>query len=361
MKDEIKIKLHCYNHFAMDIVNDITNIIDAAYKYKKVIIDTIHEPFDLRQISWKGKTKLLDALKILCDKNNWPYEKFHIICWNPSQPIHTWPSMDICWEPQHFVYPAEKETKVEKNFKNHFGIYINNTSWCRLWLSAYLFNRHGNKTDQTLVRSPTNPAHMANLDLDAMLFYFTSAGLQEHVDLRLVHNLVKSMPMTTSKIDLSDHLDNHFNTNYDYASAYSPVADDILERYNNIFCDIVCETMFSGDCFSLDEKLARCFITETPFLWMANKNHLKKIRLLGFKTFHEFWNEDYDYTSDALRCVELAKVIDHLSTFDNKKLNSLYKEMTPILKHNKQRYLALCKMEDSKLRDMVLTINRESN
>ena len=358
MKDKIFLPLHCYNHFAMDIVNDIANITDAAHKYKTVVLDTLSEPFDIRQIAWKGNTKLLDVLKILCDKNGWPYEKFHIVSWNPAQPKSTWPSMKKRWQSLSFTYVAGKKISIGKHIKKHFGLYINNSSWPRLWLSAFLLRDHRHKTDQTFVRSPTNPSHMANLDVDAMLFYFSSGKFDKHIDLKSVQNLLEASPITASKIDINDNADEHFNTEHEYSSVYSPVADDIMDRYNNIFCDVICETMFTGECFSLDEKMARCFVTETPFICMANKNYLEKIRLLGFKTFNAYWDESYDCTSDASRCIEMAKVIDKLAGLDVLELKYLYQKLQPVLKHNKERYFELCGMPKDKLEKIVLSINQ---
>jgi hypothetical protein len=262
--------------------------------------------------------------------------------------------MEYRWSSQPFTYPAGKKTKNSKIIKNHFGIYINNSSWPRLWLSAYLHSKHREKSDQTLVRSPANPAHMSNLDIDAMLFYFSSAKLQEHIDLRAVHDLLQASPMTSAKVNLNDLTDKHINTEVDYSSVYSAVADDIIDRYNHIFCDVVCETMFTGECFSLTEKMSRCFITETPFICMANKNYLSQLRSLGFKTFGDFWNEEYDYTSDALRCIQIAKVIDELALFKHEELHSLYKKLHPILIHNKKRYLELCGMQKNELEKLIV-------
>lgn len=354
MKDTIKITIHLYNHYSIDIVDDVMKITNAAHTHKQVIIDTSTEPVDLKQIPWKGKTRLLDVLHTLCEQNNWPREKFHIISWNPLQETDTWPYMQTLWYSHHFTHVANKVLTVKKSIDKHFGIYVNNSSWPRLWLSAYLGQHHQNKTDQTFVRSTTNAGHMANLDLDALLFNFSSIGRMDNVDLAAIGNLIRRSPLTTSKIPLETDEDMHFSTRTDHDDIMSAVADDIMQRYNRIFCDVVCETMFTGSCITLSEKVARCFMTETPFVAMASKGFLSDLRTLGFKTFHDHWDESYDYTSDALRCIEISKVIDRLACLDLPGLKKLYDSLRHIVKHNKERYLELCGMQTGELEKMVV-------
>ena len=347
-------KLHCYNHFAMDYGRQIAEIIDAAHKNDVVEINTMTEPFDIREIEWKG-TKFLDILRSLCDKNKWPLQKFHIISWNPIQPDETWPSMERRWYTQVFTYTSQKKVETKKHIEKTFGIYINNSSWPRLWLSAYLNQKHNDKTDQTFVRSPANAGHMANLGLDALMFNFASEGYFDHIALDRVYNFLEKIPLTKSPINLDLEEDIHFDTRFDLKHPYSPVADDLMVRYQNIFCEIVCETMFTGECFSIDEKIARCFLTKTPFLVMGSRNYLGLLKQLGFRTFDRFWDESYDWCSDVRRCLEIKKVIDDLAKLDHKNIEKMYDAMSPILEHNRQRYLELCQDPDleKKILDLV--------
>ena len=353
-KNTTRIRVHCYNHHAMDFGRQIAEIVDASHKHTVVEIDTMTEPFDIREIEWKG-TKFLDILRSLCDKNKWPLEKFHIVSWNPGQPDDTWPSMERRWYTQAFTYAGQKKITINKKIERTFGIYINNSSWPRLWLSAYLNQKHGDKIDQTFVRSTENSAHMANLDLDALLFNFASEGYHELVGLDRVHEFLKKIPLTKSAIDLNCQEDQHFDTRFDLGHTLSPVADDLVQRYENIFCDVVCETMFTGECVSFDEKIARCFVTKTPFLVMGSRNYLGLLKQLGFRTFDRFWDESYDWCSDVRRCLEIKKVIDDLAKLDHKDIEKMYDAMSPILEHNRQRYLELCQDPDleKKILDLV--------
>ena len=345
MNKEIVVQVNCYNHYALDLADTVKRLTDAAHTHDRVIIDTITEAYDIRLIPWKGLTKLLDVLKDLCDSNKWPYTKFHLKSWNPVQNFDTWPSMDRRWCSSWFTRVAKKSlgNKGDKIIEKHFGIFIGHSNWSRLWLSAYLQNKYASKTDQTFNNAMDDPGRMANMDLDAMLFEFSKSQNSSHIDLVSIQSFMDKIPLTKSSV---------------LVGGDTIVADDIMDRYNHIFCEVVCETQFSGECFAMDEKVARSLYTETPFLLMGPINYLRRLRSLGFKTFNEFWSETYDHCSDAVRCIMLSNVVDKLAVLSLSEINELYAKMRPILKHNKERYLELCAMPSDSLEKMVTdTIN----
>ena len=55
---------------------------------------------------------------------------------------------------------------------------------------------------------------------------------------------------------------------------------------------------------------------------------------MGFKTFNNFWNEDYDGFADGNRYAKILDLIDQLSTLSVNELNDIYQDMQPILDHN---------------------------
>lgn len=355
MNSTIRIDFHCYNHHAMDMGMSMAKIVDAAHRYDTVIIDTMWEPFDIRQIEWKG-TKVLQILRSVCESNGWPLEKFHWISYNPVQPKDSWPSMEVSVYTQPFTTAADKRFVANKEIKKHFGIYINNSSWPRLWLSSHLFDQHPDKTDQTFVRSPVNAGHMANLDLDALLFNFTAEGHINQINLDRVQHLIQHLPLTNSTINLHSEVDQHFDTRFDLEHTLSPLANDIMHRYNSVFVDVVCETMFTGQCVSFDEKIARCLISKTPFVMMGAKHCLRYLRALGFRTFGDFWDESYDHCSGANRCVEIARLLDTIAEHSQAQLTRMYDQMSTVLEHNHSRYLELCAMPDLS-QYMIRTMN----
>jgi hypothetical protein len=117
-----------------------------------------------------------------------------------------------------------------------------------------------------------------------------------------------------------------------------PVDSEILDWYNEIFIDVVCEKMITGQTFFPTEKTARPLATKTPFLIMAAPNYITNLRKLGFRSFGEFWDEGYDYQQGVQRVESIKCIIDDLAKLDKKQLEDMYQDMSSILDHNYKIY-----------------------
>ena len=78
---------------------------------------------------------------------------------------------------------------------------------------------------------------------------------------------------------------------------------------------------------------------ETPFIAMAPKNHLANLKQRGFKTFSQWWNEDYDYYEGLPRINEIKKVVATIMAWPQEKMQQVLIEMEEILNHNRTLYL----------------------
>ena len=75
-----------------------------------------------------------------------------------------------------------------------------------------------------------------------------------------------------------------------------------------------------------------------PFIILGSPNTLQLIKDLGFKTFDNFWSEEYDALYDSKERFE--KVCETINFIDSYSLNScqqLLVDMKPILEHNYNR------------------------
>ena len=116
------------------------------------------------------------------------------------------------------------------------------------------------------------------------------------------------------------------------------VDQNIIGWYNNIFLDIVCEKMITGQTFFPTEKTARPLATKTPFLIMAAPNYIKNLHRLGFRSFGQFWDEGYDYQQGVQRVESIQRITDDLAKLDHKQLQNMYQDMSSILDHNHKIY-----------------------
>ena len=75
-------------------------------------------------------------------------------------------------------------------------------------------------------------------------------------------------------------------------------------------------------------------LMKKPFIIMGPKNHLIYLRQLGFKTFYEFWDEDYDGHGPKMRFQCIIELLDELAIKPKDELNDMYHKMQSILDHN---------------------------
>jgi hypothetical protein len=81
--------------------------------------------------------------------------------------------------------------------------------------------------------------------------------------------------------------------------------------YDESFISIIAETYFFTDSFyiqHLTEKTFKPMLYKHPFIMLGPPGMLKKLRELGFKTFHDVWDESYDDTLDHTE--RFYKVLD---------------------------------------------------
>lgn len=107
------------------------------------------------------------------------------------------------------------------------------------------------------------------------------------------------------------------------------------EVFKNIFLWVIAETMVPNDYPNFSEKTARAIIYERPFVLLGHPGTLKYLHSLGFRTFHDFWDESYDNEKNIE--TRMKKIVDIIEMICNHKdLNSLYKDMQDVIQYNKK-------------------------
>lgn len=106
------------------------------------------------------------------------------------------------------------------------------------------------------------------------------------------------------------------------------------------FCYVSNETVFNYPCTYTSEKSYKAFGSKRPMISFGSFGILSRLRELGFRTFSDYWSEDYDDIEDNLlrfkKVAELIKQISNLSIQDCKKM---LLDMRPILEHNHDLYI----------------------
>jgi hypothetical protein len=114
--------------------------------------------------------------------------------------------------------------------------------------------------------------------------------------------------------------------------------------YENNYFDLITETYYSNDYHQYEaynkwngiffsEKIWRSIMNKRPFLLIGNKNALRELHNLGFKTFPTMFDESYDSIGDEER---IYHVLDQLKglTVDEVHNNVYSKEVSEAVEHN---------------------------
>lgn len=108
-------------------------------------------------------------------------------------------------------------------------------------------------------------------------------------------------------------------------------------HHERTLVSLVAETL-SDDIF-LSEKTYKPMVTGHPFLLLGAPGHLRHLKNLGYRTFHEYWNEDYDQEPHLIsRIQKITDILSDLNRLDTPARQQMRQDMLPILQHNHNRF-----------------------
>lgn len=101
------------------------------------------------------------------------------------------------------------------------------------------------------------------------------------------------------------------------------------------FVFLITETVGEYPYPYLSEKTWRVLLYKMPFMIIGGKHSLKLLKSFGFKTFNEYWNEDYDNLENLIDRVDMVTDnLQKLSMLSQNELDNLYEKMLPIVEYN---------------------------
>jgi len=210
---------------------------------------------------------------------------------------------------------AKQSTLIRSTLDKTFAIFIGRSNWQRLGLASYLWANYKDQTAMTFHYDRSLEYHIVNFGLEELVTKDQSAWPD-------VYNFIPHLPIRTKSLS--------------YPILWNGEAFDLEEYYQDVFCEIVCETYFTGRTFFVTEKLLRCIINRRPFIVQGPKCFLQNLKKLGFKTFSDWWDEGYDTDPSDARYATLKHGIDWIAQQTSNTINTWYQEMQPTLEHNLQ-------------------------
>lgn len=105
--------------------------------------------------------------------------------------------------------------------------------------------------------------------------------------------------------------------------------------YQNSLVSIVTETNFHNREITLTEKSFKPPREKHPFIIVGAKGSLKEMQKMGFKTFDQFWSEDYDNIEHPEeRLIEIVRILSQINSWNTEKILNFRREVKDILEHN---------------------------
>lgn len=105
--------------------------------------------------------------------------------------------------------------------------------------------------------------------------------------------------------------------------------------YQNSLVSIITETNYNANEVTLTEKSFKPSKEKHPFIIVGAQGALQSLRDMGFKTFGEFWDENYDNIPDPRqRMTAIMSVFKYIGSWNDDQIKDFRRRVKPILDHN---------------------------
>ena len=173
----------------------------------------------------------------------------------------------------------------------------------------------------------------AGLEFESTLIHDrTHRGLPYESNRQNIHKILKgykSLKKRKKQIVDKDNIDSVWGFGYENK-----------EDYQNTYFSVVSETLFYETGTYLSEKIFKPIAHCHPFVLISRPNSLEYLKIIGFKTFSDFWDESYDtIVDDAERMNKIYDLIKQLTEKSDEEWVELYKKIKPILIYNRNHLL----------------------
>lgn len=119
----------------------------------------------------------------------------------------------------------------------------------------------------------------------------------------------------------------------DGANSSAWITVDKKTPINSAFLHVVTETVM--DRIHLTEKIFKPVVLKQPFVLVGGTGCLKYLQSYGFKTFDNWWSEDYDsIIDDQERMQACADIVNWIGTKDISELEQMRNTMKDVLNYN---------------------------
>lgn len=287
---------------------------DKIWNYDKLLNFLIDNQHNSIELNIEPEAICLENLGLydLLDKFN--FKKVTINSWNPLE-LHS--KYNIVYKRDNFWFKKIETISPELHTWNRNKIFyclFGRPTASRLGLGAYLLNQYPSASHLHF-SATINDDELVHYELDKLLTYRTASIAEAGM-------LINKLPLLLSSSALYTKCNG-----YDYA-------DPLTSLYQDIFIDVLSESHVAGTTFFPTEKTIRPMWLKKPFIVFASKNYLDYLHQMGFRTFNDFWSEEYDAFDGKDRFNKILKLIDSIAVKSTSELEKMYWDMQYTLDYN---------------------------
>jgi hypothetical protein len=245
--------------------------------------------------------------------------EFKSVCIQTWNPLEKHPQYHIKYKGKNFWFDRQAnitDAQCEYTGAKTFLCLYHRPTAGRLALAGHLQQYH---TESSLIHFSTDTT-----DDNLTQFEFNKLLSWHLPSVELASKLLPKLPMLLSPPDQYTSTQGYF---YD---------DPLTNLYRDILIDVVVESHVAGNTFFPTEKTVRPMLLGKPFLAFASVNYLAHLRQMGFRTFADFWDEDYDGCEGRERLVRMLTVIDTISAMSTIQRETMYWDLQYTLQHNRE-------------------------
>ncbi len=305
-------------HVPEEIYRKIDDYFGKHKHSKNIIYWTMFENAD-----WKGNIKIVSASSSTCRFSDWKYE-MGLKTDGPQN------------EPEYYYthYPAELPAKKPKRF-----LFLNRRlrNHRSLTLAELIHRKIDIDADFHMSFLGSENKHISkNADKETLFQSF--AGNEDRYEYRTFDHIWtvfygKKLPYAVS-MDRDEWL----------AGSFLDRVTEMFPFRRKSYVEIITEFTYKDDgLVCISEKLSQAILSKKPFVIVGDKNYLKVLKDLGFKTFNKRWSEKYDELDGRDRILSIVDTIEQIqkeTPIETDELDNIVydDEMQSILDYNYMHY-----------------------
>jgi hypothetical protein len=247
-----------------------------------------------------------------CNDNNIPQGKANRLT------IISYPSSQTIFKPNIEESEAEYDTETipEKLFLSWNRRYRNH----RLILALSMESL--NLIDRAYISFSDVNIERQTSTFEQSISYHVLENWHTQISQETINNFAARLPLNIdNETDINQMCEDRGNVSRPY--------------YQNSLVSLITETNFDNPEVTLTEKSYKPIKEKHPFIIVGVNGALKGLHRAGFKTFSEFWDENYDNIEHpGQRMQAIKNIIEYISTWDQDKILDFKRRVKPILEHN---------------------------